>query len=215
MSSWGLHVKAYKGEKQMEKDLMKMDLQFFAEPDAPDTEPDDAGAEDTENVAMVSVAELQRRLAKAEEKFNEEKTNLESSFEGRMQEAIEKAKTEAQMTGKELQEYKAKEAERKLQELRDENERLKLESTKRELRDEAMRTLGEKGMTVNDKVLAFVVKDTAEETLQAIDDMAELFKLQKEAFAQTTPPRTSGGFGEVGADKSISSILNKAKITEF
>lgn len=199
----------------MEKDLMKMNLQFFAEPDAPDTEPDDAGAEDTENAAMVSVAELQRRLAKAEEKFNEEKTNLESSFEGRLQEAVEKAKNEAQMTGKELQEYKAKEAERKLQELRDENERLKLESTKRELRDEAMRTLGEKGMTVNDKVLAFVVRDTAEETLQAIDDMAELFKLQKEAFAQTTPPRTSGGFGEVGADKSINSILNKAKITEF
>ena len=206
--------KSVKGSINMETDLLKMDLQYFAE-GAEDDDTENAGASEEETEKVVSLSEMQRRLAKAEEKHNEERAALESSFEEKLQAAIEKAKTEAQLTGKELQQYKEKEAERKLQELREENERLKQDTVKRELRDEAMRTLGEKGMTVNDKVLEFVVKDTAEETLQAIDDMAELFKLQKEALAQTVPPRTSGGIGAAPVDKSINSILSKAKITDF
>ena len=192
-----------------------MNLQFFAKPEDTGgdvTPPEPEGDGDK----TVTLEEMQRRLKKEEKKHEDAVAELKKSFETQLAEAIANAQAEAKLTGKELQAYKEKENERKFAELQAENERLKQEGVRRDMRESAIKTLTEKGMTVNDAVLGFVVKDTAEETLQAIDDMAELFKLQKEALANTQPPLGSGGQGSGDeTTPSASSILDKAKITGF
>lgn len=150
-----------------------------------------------------------------DEIINKKFAKWKSDQEEKIAEAVEKAKTEATLTGKELQEYKEKEAQRKLDEKDAEIERLLKENQKRELKDEAIKTLSEKGMPVTDKILDFVVKDTAEDTLHAIDSMAEILKEQKEASAQTKPPKSSGGLGDDSQRKSFNQILDDAKITNF
>lgn len=204
------------------KDLLNMDLQFFAEEDPEDgadpknpkddvDDPEDGGSEKT-----VSVGEMKRRIAKEQEKYEQQIEELENSMEDRIAEAVEKAQKEATLTGKELQEYKEKEAQRKLDEAQAEIERLKQENIKRDLKDEAIKTLSEKGMPVNEKVLNFVVRDTADDTLQAIDDLGEILREQKEENAQTKPPKTSGGLGKSGNEqKTTTQILDEAKITNF
>ena len=203
----------------MDNKLMRMNLQYFAEPDdgADATPPaDDATNKAGEDAPTVTLAEMKRRLAKEQESYQAQIDELKGSFGQQVQDAVEKAQKEAQLTGKELQEYKTKEKERELEQARAEIEALRRDKTVRDMRDEAMRTLTERGLTVNDKVLNFVVKDNADDTLQAIDDMAELFKLQKEEFAQTKPPIIGGGFGagDNGDKKTVNSILDKARITK-
>ena len=203
----------------MDNKLMRMNLQYFAEPDdgAEGTPPaDDATNKAGEDAPTVTLAEMKRRLAKEQESYQAQIDELKGSFGQQVQDAVEKAQKEAQLTGKELQEYKTKEKERELEQARAEIEALRRDKTVRDMRDEAMRTLTERGLTVNDKVLNFVVKDNADDTLQAIDDIAELFKLQKEEFAQTKPPIIGGGFGagDNGDKKTVNSILDKARITK-
>lgn len=202
----------------MDNKLMRMNLQYFAEPDdgAEVTPADDATNKAGEDAPTVTLAEMKRRLAKEQESYQAQIDELKGSFGQQVQDAVEKAQKEAQLTGKELQEYKTKEKERELEQARAEIEALRRDKTVRDMRDEAMRTLTERGLTVNDKVLNFVVKDNADDTLQAIDDIAELFKLQKEEFAQTKPPIIGGGFGagDNGDKKTVNSILDKARITK-
>ena len=56
-------------------------------------------------------------------------------------------------------------AEAEKQELLDKIAGLEKEQTKRELTEEAIKTLSSRKLPVSDKVLAFVVKDTADGTL--------------------------------------------------
>lgn len=139
----------------------------------------------------VTVAEMKRRLGKEQEKYDE----LNQSIDDRIKEAVEEAQKQAQMTGKELQKYKEQQAEQEKQKLLDQIKELELKNTRRELKDEAIKTLSERKLPVNDKVLNFVVKNTAEDTLSAIDDMAEIIKDIKNEFASSEPPITSGGIG--------------------
>jgi len=204
----------------MKKDLLNMDLQFFADDDenSEDKDKKPKGDDSTggEHDKTVSVEEMKRRVAKEQEKYEEKIKEMNQSIDDRIEQAQEKAKKEATLSGKELQEYKEKEAQRKLDSAQEEIERLKQENAKRDLRDEAINTLSDKDLPVNDKVLNFVVKDTADDTLEAIDDLAELFKEQKEEYAQTKPPLGSGGLGDGDTEQKASKeILDEAKITDF
>ena len=201
------------------KKLM-MNLQYFAADDGGGAGGTDAGANDgdagKDDEPTVSVAEMKRRLEKANEKHQAAMDAMQAELDDKIKAAVDAAQAEANLTGKELQKYKEQEAQRKMDELKAENERLKLEGQRRELRDEAIRTLGEKKMPVNETILDFVVKDTADDTLGAIDAMAKLLNEQKEQFAQTSPPRTSGGMGGKNTEnKSPMQILDDAKITDF
>lgn len=203
----------------MNKRLLPMHLQFFAENDdekkGDSPEGSENSAEENEkDEPIVKVAEMKRRIEKEQEKYEEKIKELNQSIEERINTAVEKAQKEATLTGKELQEYKEQEAQRKIDEANAEIERLKKENVKRDLRDQAIKTLSEKELPVTDKVLNFVVKDTAEDTLSAIDDISELLKEQKNKYAQTEPPVTSGGFN-AKPEGSVGSILDKAKITKY
>lgn len=154
----------------------------------------------------VTVAEMKRRIAKEQEKYDE----LNASIDDRIKEAVEEAQKQAQMSSKELQKYKEQQAENEKQQLLKQIEELQLEHTRRELKDEAIKTLSERKLPVTDRVLKFVVKDTAEETLSAIDDMSEIIKEIKNEFASSEAPMASGGQSTQNVETDIYKILRQA-----
>ena len=163
-----------------------------------------ASTQDTESEKTVTVAEMMRRLNKANEE-HERKT----------QEAIEKAlaqyKAENELSGKELEEYRRKEAEAEKQALLDKIAGLEKEQTKRELTDEAIKTLSSRKLPVNEKVLSFVVKDTADGTLQAISDFESIISEIKAEYTQSEPPAVSSSFGGSNS-KSQGDIFRDSRI---
>lgn len=163
-----------------------------------------ASTRETESEKTVTVAEMMRRLNKANEE-HERKT----------QEAIEKAleqyKAETELTGKELEAYRQKIAEEEKQALLDEIAGLKKEQTKRELTDEAIKTLSGRKLPVNDKVLSFVVKDTADDTLKAIADFENIISEIKAEYTQSEPPAVSSSFGG-SSSKSQGDIFRDSRI---
>ena len=163
-----------------------------------------ASTQETESEKTVTVAEMMRRLNKAKEE-HERKT----------QEAIEKAlaqyKAENELSGKELEEYRRQVAEAEKQELLDKVAGLEKEQTKRELTDEAIKTLSGRKLPVNDKVLSFVVKDTADNTLKAIADFESIISEIKAEYTQSEPPAVSSSFGGSNS-KSQGDIFRDSRI---
>ncbi|MFI3150169.1 DUF4355 domain-containing protein [Streptococcus suis] len=137
---------------------------------------------------MVSLAEMQRRLKQAEEKHAQ-------ATQEAIAQALKKYKAESELTGKELEAYRQKEAEAEKQKMLDEIDQLKKDKVKRELTDEAIKTLSSRKLPVNDKVLSFVVKDTADGTLQAIADFESIISEIKAEYTQSEPPKMSSSFG--------------------
>ena len=136
----------------------------------------------------VSLAEMQRRLKQAEEKHAQ-------ATQEAIAQALEQYKAENELSGKELEEYRKQVAEAEKQKLLDKISDLEKEQTKRELTDEAIKTLSERKLLVNDKVLGFVVKDTADGTLQAIADFESIISEIKAEYTQSEPPMMSSSFG--------------------
>ena len=163
-----------------------------------------ASTQETESEKTVTVAEMMRRLNKANEEH-----------EWKTQEAIEKAlaqyKAENELSGKELEEYRRQVAETEKQELLDKIASLEKEQTKRELTDEAIKTLSGRKLPVNDKVLSFVVKDTADGTLQAIADFESIISEIKAEYTQSEPPGVSSSFGSSDS-KSPGEIFRDSRI---
>lgn len=163
-----------------------------------------ASTQETESEKTVTVAEMMRRLNKTKEE-HERKT----------QEAIEKAlaqyKAENELSGKELEEYRRQVAEAEKQELLDKIAGLEKEQTKRELTDEAIKTLSSRKLPVNDKVLSFVVKDTADDTLKAIADFESIISEIKAEYTQSEPPGVSSSFGSSDS-KSPGEIFRDSRI---
>lgn len=156
------------------------------------TEPEQAHTEPAstpqESEKMVTVAEMMRRLNKANKEHEE---NTQKAIA----QALEKYKAESELTGKELEAYRQKEAEAEKQKMLDEIDQLKKDKVKRELTDEAIKTLSSRKLPVNDKVLGFVVKDTADGTLQAIADFESIISEIKAEYTQSEPPKMSSSFG--------------------
>lgn len=163
-----------------------------------------ASTQETESEKTVTVAEMMRRLNKANEE-HERKT----------QEAIEKAleqyKAETELTGKELEAYRQRVAEEEKQALLDKIAGLEKEQTKRELTEEAIKTLSGRKLPVNDKVLSFVVKDTANDTLKAIADFESIISEIKAEYTQSEPPAVSSSFGGSNS-KSQGDIFRDSRI---
>lgn len=141
-----------------------------------------------ESEKMVTVAEMMRRLNKVNKEHEE---NTQKSIA----QALEKYKAESELTGKELEAYRQKEAEAEKQKMLDEIDQLKKDKVKRELTDEAIKSLSSRKLPVNDKVLSFVVKDTADDTLQAISDFESIISEIKAEYTQSEPPKMSSSFG--------------------
>ena len=91
----------------------------------------------------VSIAEMQRRLEQAEKKHAQ-------STQEAIDKALAKYKAETELSGKELEEYRRKEAETEKQSLLDKIAGLEKEQTKRELTDEAIKTLSSRKLPISE-----------------------------------------------------------------
>lgn len=173
------------------------------------TEPEQAHTEPAstpqEPEKMVTVAEMMRRLNKANKEHEE---NTQKAIA----QALEKYKAESELTGKELEAYRQKEAEAEKQKMLDEIDQLKKDKVKRELTDEAIKSLSGRKLPVNDKVLSFVVKDTADDTLQAISDFESIISEIKAEYTQSEPPKMSSSFGGESTTKSHGDIFRGSRI---
>ena len=172
----------------MLKDLLSMDLQYFAENEKPDGgEPkpaDDAGAEDkkpdepksfTEEQLQKIVQERLDRFAKKAEKEKEEAIRT----------ARERAEELANMTAEQREKERLEELEKELKEY-------KSREKKAEIRDEARKILASKGHTLSEDKLELLVRDNIEDTEKSINAFAELLDEQlqeklKESARQDNP----------------------------
>ena len=153
---------------------------------------------------MVTVAEMTRRI-------NKVKSQNEEAISTAVKEAIEKYKAESELSGKELDEYRKKEAEKEKQALLEKITTLEQEQVKRELTDEAIKSLSSRKLPVNEKVLAFVVKDNAEDTLKAIEDFSNIIADIKAEFTKSKAPNVSSSFGE-SSSASRTEIFRNSRI---
>ncbi|HEL9634876.1 TPA: DUF4355 domain-containing protein [Streptococcus suis] len=99
---------------------------------------------------------IEKRLAKQEKSFNK-----------RIQEKLDEAEKLRQMNAEQKAEYEAKKQADYIAELEAKINRSGLEK-------EASKILSESGLVVDDKILDFVVKDTAEATQEAVDSFSAL-----------------------------------------
>lgn len=163
----------------------------------------------------VKVAEMKRRIEQEQKKAQEQIESLRQSQQEAIQKALAEYKAENELSGKELEKYRQQQAEEEKQKLLEQIQQLELQNTRRELKDEAIKTLSDKKLPVTDKVLNFVVKDTAEDTLSAIEDMQSIITDIKNQFSSTDAPLSSGGLGTASPDETNQEILKKAKVTTF
>lgn len=153
---------------------------------------------------MVTVAEMTRRI-------NKVKSQNEEAISTAVKEAIEKYKAESELSGKELDEYRKKEAEKEKQALLEKITTLEQEQVKRELTDEAIKSLSSRKLPVNEKVLAFVVKGNADDTLKAIEDFSSIIADIKAEFTKSKAPNVSSSFGE-SSSTSRTEIFRNSRI---
>lgn len=99
---------------------------------------------------------IEKRLAKQEKSFNK-----------RIQEKLDEAEKLRQMNADQKAEYEAKKQADYIAELEAKINRSGLEK-------EASKMLSENGLVADDKILGFVVKDTAEATQEAVDSFSTL-----------------------------------------
>lgn len=181
------------------KDLLKMDLQYFAE----DPEPDIDGAEDgqenpedenPEEDKTVNVEEMKRRLDKQDEKHQKELKEIEKSFENKINEAEKLRK----MNAEQKQEYEQEKKDNRIAELEAELNRNGLER-------EATSMLSEQGITANEYDLNLVVGEDADETQKLVENYAqrieELADKKLEEYKRGSTPRKSGGSTPVSAEE--------------
>lgn len=188
----------------MEKEMLKLDLQLFADQEEP-------AGDDQQEESKVSVSEMLRRLSKAEEDWKERYSQLEQSVEER----VKTAKAEAKMSGQELQEHREQQLEQEKQALQDQIDALKQQEKVRELRDEARKTLESYKIASNDDVVDLVLRQDQETTLEAIKALDSLLSDQREQLASYEKPITSGGMGSNADKGSMYDILDQSKKTGF
>lgn len=190
--------------------MLKMNLQMFA--DEVESNPEAETESKQEKSKGLTQDEVNRLIAQTKSKAKDEAKKEQESELKELRDELEELRKNS-MTTSQLKEYEEEERKRKDEEKDKEIQRLQAELTQRDMRDKAISTLTEKGLPISDDVLSFVVKDTAEDTLNAIDAIGNILTAQKRDSAIDTP-MASGG---VGRTESVSNddLFKKAKITQF
>ena len=121
----------------------------------------------------------------------------------------DEAKKLSKMNAQEKADYKQKQ-------LEEEIEQLKNEKALSDMRDEARKMLSEKNINITDELLAFMVSTDAGETKKAVDSFADLFNAAvNEAVkgkARQTTPKESGAFSGETRNLGIGDMAREARI---
>lgn len=167
----------------MKEELLKMNLQFFAEQDGgsedsgadeqDSSQQDDAGSNEQQE-EMIPKSQMEKII---KDRVAREKKATEK--------AVEEAKRLAKMNEDEKKEYEFEQLQKELADL-------KKKDAYYGLSKEASKMLSEHNINANDDLLAFVVKEDAEATKQAVDSFVTMFNEQvqegvKQALAGKSP----------------------------
>ena len=121
----------------------------------------------------------------------------------------DEAKKLSKMNAQEKADYKQKQ-------LEEEIEQLKNEKALSNMRDEARKMLSEKNINITDELLAFMVSTDAGETKKTVDSFADLFNAAvNEAVkgkARQTTPKESGAFSGGTRNLGIGDMAREARI---
>lgn len=121
----------------------------------------------------------------------------------------DEAKKLSKMNAQEKADYKQKQLEKEI-------EQLKNEKALSNMRDEARKMLSEKNINITDELLAFMVSTDAGETKKAVDSFADLFNAAvNEAVkgkARQTTPKESGAFSGGTRNLGIGDMAREARI---
>lgn len=182
------------------RQLLKLDLQYFAEPEE----------EPTEKIEL-SEEELQKRIeSESDKKLAKVLEKKQQEFERKQEEAIQKALEEHQRLSK-LSEKERQDAEltKREQEIADREADIK----RKELRADAINDLTEKKLPTN--FVDFLLADDSEKTLENINTFKTSFEeavnnAVKEALRQETP---SSGGGQISSGKiNLSDLAREARV---
>lgn len=188
----------------MEKDVMR--LQLFAEDGGPEEVPEGEAGKDKEDKGGRSAfdeflsdpanqSEFDKRVAKALEK---QKASLSEANKKAIEDAQKEAEKLAKMNADQKKDYA-------MEQLKDENERLKAEHMKVELGRTASNLLKDSGIDATDDILSFVVGSDAEATKDNIDKFVSIIQTQvKAAEVKRATGSTPKDFG--GNNQPISEI---------
>lgn len=158
----------------MKKTYLPLDIQFFADGKGTESTESDLKDKDDNNIIEEEKGDTgDSTTSKGDDKkYSQDEVNeivkqRIAREKKEREEAIKEAEKLAKMNAQQKQEYE-------LEKLRKENEELKAAQNRYELGKEASRMLVESGITADDDVLAFVVRDDAEATGEAVKAFAGL-----------------------------------------
>lgn len=178
-------------------DLLKLNLQFFSQDDPGGSNPSDDNPEGKEDDPPTDDPE-DKKDKKDEPTFTQEqvddivKDRIKRAEQDK-EKAVKEAEKLAKMTADQKREYE-------FEKLQRENEQLKQSQNRFELGKVATSILAETGITANDEILDFVVREDAETTSEAVKAFSELVdkisdERMKEKLKGTSPKRQKGAPG--------------------
>lgn len=128
----------------------------------------------------------------AEDVANEVSKQLEAA-----KARAEEERKVAEMSEKDKKNYENEQLQKQLADLQAERDALKANALKAQLTNEAAKILADKGVAADERTLKFVVKGTADETTEAIDDFISLINDKAEVIRQAgltgRTPRSNAG----------------------
>lgn len=190
----------------------KLFLQLFTEGDdggTGDGNGDGSGAEGGNNEPMSfddflaqegNQAEFDRRVNKA---IKTAVTNAEEKWKALTDDKLTEAEKLAKMTKEEKAEYRAKKAEKELEDLKKMNARTELAKTARKM-------LADENINIPDELLSNLVADDAEGTKTAVESFAKMYKEAVQAAVKEAikgkPPKAGTGGGNTITKEQIMDI---------
>lgn len=193
--------------KQINEYPFKLNLQFFAEEgDEPNTDQGtkDEGSEDNQTQENDKPEEVE--FTPEQQKKIDEIVKREKAKEKRKaDDAVKEAEKLAKMNAQQKQEYELEQAQKRIQEL-EQRENLY------QMKSEANKMLSEKGISVNDDLLNFVAKDTAEETQEMVNTFIEV--VNSEVQKQVTE-KLRGGSPKTSDKGSNSGYMSMEEIQQI
>ena len=164
-----------------------------------------------EEVNRLIAQNKSKAKSQAEKEYQKQMEDLKAQYESQLNEVKSKL-GDKDREAFDLQTAKAEIAklQKALDEERNQKATLSEQITRATLKDKAIGLLSERKLPTNEAMLEMVVKDTAEDTIKAIEAMTTLLSEQRKASAISTPPIASGGLG--GETKTPTEIFRNANI---
>lgn len=194
------------------KELMKMNLQMFAEPDEGEGsnpgEPEDSTDPPKSGDELKDAQETKSKAKYTDDDVDKIINEKFAKWQEKQAEKIAEAEKLAKMNADEKEKYRLEQLEKELEEY-------KRKDTFYSLSKEASKMLSEQNIHADDELLQLIVKDNAEETQKAVNSFVALINTKVEEGVkkalQGKPPKVNTQTGKPITKESIMSIKDSGE----